>query len=104
MTVEEADIFVISINDVINDRVPDDLKPPIFLNLRAFKLNFLFLKTYHHAFKCFDLLGLQKWRVPTVFDGVYYHVLQQKWNVMNANMKEEKLEEIKDKREIYWKL
>lgn len=100
-SVDDADLFLVAYDDVLCDRVPEILQPPLQFNLRRFKGVFKFLKIYHIAFVAFDVLGLQAWRVMTAFDGVYLHVLGEQWKDLNVAEKQEKMLEVKEFRRIY---
>lgn len=71
------------------------------LNPKAFGQVFMMLKLYRCIERCLAFVGLGRFIERSVFDGVYYHILHDEWLDMDAEIKRQKLEEVKHLRDIY---
>lgn len=75
ITVEEADVILMTINFGNLKMIPFEIVPPKILNQRAFRITFLFTKIYNHISKCLSVAGLRDFSVSLLAKLInYYHI------------------------------
>lgn len=57
---KEADILLWTIKNVENGNVPKEIKPPVILHSRAFRLAFLYVKLFANVARSIEVCGLKK--------------------------------------------
>ena len=57
---KEADIFLWTIKNVVNNTIPRNLRPPTVLNPRAFRLSFLYTKMFANVARSIEVCGFKK--------------------------------------------
>ncbi|XP_070506853.1 uncharacterized protein [Chironomus tepperi] len=74
----EADIILLSIKQVQDKAVPENLKAPEILHPRAFTISILFSKCHFYATRSLEVTGLKELKKVLNFDGVLFHNLFHK--------------------------
>lgn len=98
LEIDEADIFLLSVYEVMHEQHPKELTLPKTLNLRAFKIVFLFIKFQRIFLPIFASVGLKNLARHVPFDGLHFHILWQEWEKLNETEKQLRLDGIKDMR------
>ncbi|XP_063700594.1 uncharacterized protein LOC134830911 [Culicoides brevitarsis] len=92
LKIEEADIFLLSIYETVNEKYKaHELTFPETLDLRAFKIVFLFIKIQRVLLPIFATLGYREMAKHASFDGLHFHLLWQEWRKLSSNEREERL-------------
>lgn len=73
ITIQEADLILLSVKNVELETIPDDLVFPPVVSERAFRIVFLFFKFFSTVGQAMKTVGLRHLRHPTNFDGVFFH-------------------------------
>lgn len=64
ITTTDADIILLSIKHIIENSIPEYVRPPI-VDPRAFRIAFLYLKLFQDCLRCIEICGLRNLSVSS---------------------------------------
>ncbi|XP_055389101.1 uncharacterized protein LOC129618361 isoform X2 [Condylostylus longicornis] len=100
ITIEEADILLISINEAMNSSMEKllSLKPPEIVKSRHVWISLVYNRLLEIFRSSLAVCGLYRYSKISYFDGYIFHKMMQKYPILSEDIKQRELERIKNYR------